>query len=209
VDDGRHDRHAATGGGNEGADVESLQTLVLVERAFRKEHQRVPLFGPLHDAPCSAVTPPVGAAVDELGADPFQDHADHRHRGCLALDDEREPRRQGCLEHDAVEVARMIRGHDAAFVRQVRESAGCHPQPEDREGDSREPPDEAATPFQAGQGQHQDCGDHEQQAEDGERADAVQRPERARQRSKHRWGTSGGAGSLICCPHSVNWFRLC
>ena len=188
-DHDRHDRHLAAHRGGERADVEALESRHLVERALREEHQRVALLGaPQH---AHRVAPPAALAVpvDELRADALQQEPGQRHRGRLALDHEREARRQRRLHDDAVEVARVVRDHDARCrAAAARARRPTRRTPSTGSAVAREAMRDArVATSRLRHDQRQHRGEHEQQAEDGQRAHAVGGRERARQRAAHRW----------------------
>ena len=78
MNDRRHQRHAAARRGDERADVKALQPDDRVERAFRKEDQRMALLGALHHAPRVALPSARAVPVDELRADAPQQQAEDR-----------------------------------------------------------------------------------------------------------------------------------
>jgi hypothetical protein len=83
------------------------------EGPFREEHQRMTARRRAQHAPrIRAALVPV-EALDELGPDASQQQARHGHVIHLSLDHEPEARRQRRRHHDAIEVTRMIRDHDA------------------------------------------------------------------------------------------------
>ncbi len=61
----------------------------------------------------------VARTIDELRADPSKQKSRERKGSHLPLDHEREVRRQGGRQDDAVEIARMIRDDDAGADRHI------------------------------------------------------------------------------------------
>jgi len=177
--------HATAHGRRERPDVKALQARHRVEGSLRKEHQGVPCLGAAQHPDRVATAARFAVTVHELRPDPPEQHARDRHGRSLALDHEREARRQHRLHEDAVEIARVVCDYHAGPVRQAIQPADADPEPEHGQGDARESAGEPASPVDAWHDEREDRRDDEHDGEDGERTHAVDGREHACPSARH------------------------
>ncbi len=134
--------------------MEFQQARALGEGSFREEHERVAIRRIAQHPPRIARPLVPVESFDEFRPDALEQEIREWHRRHFTLDHEAEARRQHRHEHEAIEVARMVRDHDALGGRQARGMPHREPQADDDEPAAGRVARRAAPQAQGRQQQH-------------------------------------------------------
>ena len=149
--------------------------------AFREEGERIAVDGVAQHASCVCRASISIEPLHEMRAEAAQEQSRERHAVHLPLDDEGKLRRKRGREHDAVEVARVVRYDHALAHRQLVGSFHGERHARQQKERARHRAGNRAPPPRAGNHEHQEEGAQAQQQEQHDRVDPIEESERGQE----------------------------